>query len=139
LDTPHLLDNKHSASLQSRDKVEVYTLGGKKYTDESHWPVVRIMPELLYDSTLELNERLINLWPIMLYLEEGWLGDSMKFYAGLILRPVGGNQYERLGVIQYMDVYPEPGQLCTTSGTEVIDQAYLETVTGYEKRSMRLV
>jgi hypothetical protein len=82
-------------------------------------------------------EALDPLWPIMLFAKKNSNGD-IAFVAGLILKHVEGDRYERLGAIQDMYVSPLQEELSTTPSTGPMDQSSLQTMVGYEKRSIRL-
>jgi hypothetical protein len=118
------------------------TMGGKTYRDGSlprmigtDFIIADLSSEYLSSASWEAHE---SLWPIILFANEDDKG-SINFIAGLILRHVEGDQYERLGAIQYMNVVPAAQKLSTTPCTNPMDQSYLQTMIGYEKRSIRLV
>jgi UDP-glucose 4-epimerase len=74
----------------------------------------------------------------MLMSTENAYGNN-KFIAALVLKLAEGNQYEKFGVIEYMNVVSAAQDLSMTPRTDPMDQSYLQSMTGFERRSIWLV
>jgi hypothetical protein len=117
------------------------SMGGKIYYSQ-YSPQTLVTDYLTADAWLGYLsstswEVLDPLWPIMLFAKKNSNG-NITLVAGLILKHVEGDRYERLGAIQDMYVSPLQEESSTTPSTGPMDQSYLQTMVGYEKRSIRL-
>jgi hypothetical protein len=137
----HLTGWVTSIRFESGSSIESFIMGGTVHIPTSFDPTTLLISHtcmMMGYSDLITGNRSHDFWSIILFPTENSDG-KIVFIAGLILNPVGGDQYERFGVIQNMDVYPSQKAFSTTPGTGTMDQSYLQTMTEYENRTITLV